>query len=810
MDSPPSPDLFDRDGVLSMPIRRGTPSLSGSSGTVSTDRSSLGGNGGSSALTADRRRSARARLSAALKSAKPWQPPPPDLTTMMAAAVSQAQSSAPEVEESAADLTTTSSTPALSPELIAKKADQLGRLGIITSASGWDIKLRELAMKEANQPVDDPEEEERRLREDEERLKQRHSDTKNRRSRSRLGGDRTPMMTPPMSSPAPDPGGLLSPTSSIKDGYFALSTGTGSGAGSAQVSPERRRRSSSVLALRTARASMADVEGATAFTGFGSGDALASPVCAPGGLVGAAAAAAAAEQAEAEEDVIFSTIVTAYDERLREIVIEAARPAIERVRVGRRSTVANLDFTGVARGAHGAVVEAAKSDAASKDEEDGAGYLSPEEDAKERKEPMSTSTPPTATTLARKKSARRKRTQSLPSTAARLARVSNDPTQPPLPASMTNMTSTPSAITPSPAPSPCPSPSPLTRRSPTLSEPILEDVEEVSDEKSGEGTANRVSPPSPSVRKGQSRISRLRTVSGESGSALAIPQMGFHMITSAEAGGLGARSVEKSGGTEEKEADIPDVEVAAVSEASFDTLVDREPPLRDNNAGPKGEDACEPPELDTLDTPVSRTPPSRITPFPSATTLNQTSRNDPAIPARGDEGSAPELHHNPPATRDTDPPRTRALPINTYTHPSTSGSETHALVTHARPAAVGPVHADAGNATQGNQQRRDPFNPDAYAAKRASLLSKPSSSSAAPGSPAKGRPGAARQRGASNPVPASRGVDEGGGAIASRERERRRVSGTGVGGEIMEGSEEGKLRGKKHDSAVDVLTEKAA
>jgi hypothetical protein len=44
-----------------------------------------------------------------------------------------------------------------------KRTDQLGRLGLITAASGWDIKLRELVMREAT--MGDPEEDEKKLKE---------------------------------------------------------------------------------------------------------------------------------------------------------------------------------------------------------------------------------------------------------------------------------------------------------------------------------------------------------------------------------------------------------------------------------------------------------------------------------------------------------------------------------------------------------------------------------------------------------------------------------------------------------------------
>ncbi|KAI9365006.1 hypothetical protein DFJ73DRAFT_792550 [Zopfochytrium polystomum] len=120
----------------------------------------------SSAVTANRRKSARAKLSAAILSAKPW-----PLPNSSSAAALTNEAFVPEPDNVAVGTPTSQSAP-VTPRIPtsgilrngtpgpadeeARRTDQLGRLNMITAASGWDIRLRELVMKEATSAPAEP------------------------------------------------------------------------------------------------------------------------------------------------------------------------------------------------------------------------------------------------------------------------------------------------------------------------------------------------------------------------------------------------------------------------------------------------------------------------------------------------------------------------------------------------------------------------------------------------------------------------------------------------------------------------------
>ncbi|KAJ1555365.1 hypothetical protein HK096_002796 [Nowakowskiella sp. JEL0078] len=109
-------------------------------------------------LSIERRMQARAKLHAVISSQKPWRPPLGQLASA-ASAVANANASKPdEDEDNTADVPSieVKTKPIVADEAtIKKRTKQIGTLALITAASGWDIKLRELVMREAK--IGDPE-----------------------------------------------------------------------------------------------------------------------------------------------------------------------------------------------------------------------------------------------------------------------------------------------------------------------------------------------------------------------------------------------------------------------------------------------------------------------------------------------------------------------------------------------------------------------------------------------------------------------------------------------------------------------------
>ncbi|KAI8853825.1 hypothetical protein BC829DRAFT_486580 [Chytridium lagenaria] len=436
-----------------------TPSLSGSSGTGSTDRSSLS----SSALTAERRRSARARLSAALSAVKPWSPPvvPPEPKPASAPIPlqrmyddSDSRTFSPAFTPIPFDASSLNPPSSPSPETIARKTYQMGHLNIITSSSGWDIRLKELVMKEASAvaaPMD-MEEEERRMREDEERLRERRRQEINRnyvRSRSlsshspfhhpqdRTSHHSTPS-SPPVSSGAASPcSSSPSPPAADPLAQTGLVPATPSPSSPSPPPPTLPR-----LAIRRSSSSVPDPDSEGYFRPrlpLSSPSSLlnmASPTrrsSAPHpflGEFGFADRLRVIDGEDGEYATRFSSIVTAYDERLREIVMEAARPAYQRNRV-RRTTVAHVqvrreeveeddelveivgEVDGVEELPHVAVAAEKGDDEVSFAKDDGEDVSDENSSVRVRSspEPLPTSTPSRSGSIRR----RRKRTSSAPS-----------------------------------------------------------------------------------------------------------------------------------------------------------------------------------------------------------------------------------------------------------------------------------------------------------------------------------------------------------------------------------------------------------
>ncbi|RKO86332.1 hypothetical protein BDK51DRAFT_47060 [Blyttiomyces helicus] len=110
--------------------------------------------------TVERRRAARARLSSALSTSKPWRPPGAaqrdekgrEKGTEKPVSAGEAAvppAAEPEVAPPVEKVDEAPTTATVLPDSKSRKTNQLGRLTMITAASGWDIKLRELVMKEA-------------------------------------------------------------------------------------------------------------------------------------------------------------------------------------------------------------------------------------------------------------------------------------------------------------------------------------------------------------------------------------------------------------------------------------------------------------------------------------------------------------------------------------------------------------------------------------------------------------------------------------------------------------------------------------
>ncbi|KAJ3281127.1 hypothetical protein HK104_000190 [Borealophlyctis nickersoniae] len=171
---PPECDTLSLHSLASTITIASSTNSSASSTPSLTSTSSGGAAGygipGSVSLTADRRKAARARLRGALAATKPWKPTE-DVGVVVANKGPAGQQGVggaffgrahgglrdDEKERSKTEGGGGGDTDEggeqkaeLDEETVEMRTRQLGRLNMITAASGWDIKLRELVMKEAN------------------------------------------------------------------------------------------------------------------------------------------------------------------------------------------------------------------------------------------------------------------------------------------------------------------------------------------------------------------------------------------------------------------------------------------------------------------------------------------------------------------------------------------------------------------------------------------------------------------------------------------------------------------------------------
>lgn len=261
-------------------------------------------------FSAERRRAARERLSQALAAVKPRRLRDSERTKSTNEIVAEKENAG---EEAKAEESSTSGE--IEDETIKNRTSQLGRLSLIAAASGWDTKLRELVMKEANQtePLPAP----------------------------------SPSSTPPMSprllaerrrTVTGLSGSWPKLNKDTKNENEDLTESEGLGRRSVSYSPYSALSGSWPKGLNRG----GDEDGGTKrnFTSPRS-SMLLSPRCAfeePMGGVGAStdtlvdgsATSLLSPSSDAynlyRRATEYSTIATAYDERLREIVLEAAKP----------------------------------------------------------------------------------------------------------------------------------------------------------------------------------------------------------------------------------------------------------------------------------------------------------------------------------------------------------------------------------------------------------------------------------------------------------------------------------------------------